>query len=344
VMKVMFKALAKDPAERYQDAGSFAIALERLVHGQALEEIKPTKRKHSSLLRWGAIALVVMTVASVSWFMGSSGQKVKLAILLTENTQNPLSSTLAQSTSPQAIESTSTAETIIFRTSGTPTIPIEMLLPPGQTLDATMNMGFFDDFNDVSYDGSYNQNLWEMRDTCDNVSQESGMFLFNNKYKGDTNCVFVAKSHGNTFFNIEGLSWFEADVFLADDFGYGTATQQITYLTNDIPGNIYWVTCGIIIDAMNVSTFFDIRDYGQRKESEYHIELPAEVNRWYDIRIEIDSDTMKMSCLVDNEILGSHIPIDAELLRVAKFERNFSAARFPYTLGTTAMDNVRISP
>jgi len=38
VEKVLFKALTKDVKDRYQDAGAFAEALERITQGQAVEE------------------------------------------------------------------------------------------------------------------------------------------------------------------------------------------------------------------------------------------------------------------------------------------------------------------
>jgi serine/threonine protein kinase len=96
VMKVMFKALAKDPAERYQDAGSFAIALERLVHGQALEEIKhPGRSKWVPILAWVALGLLVVAVAA-AWIIVKNDQKTKLSVSLTETAMVSLVNTTTE--------------------------------------------------------------------------------------------------------------------------------------------------------------------------------------------------------------------------------------------------------
>jgi len=121
VIKVLLKALAKDPAERYQDAGAFAAALEKLAQGQTVGDFQRTKGKRSALLGWGAIGLVVIALSTVSWFVWMNEQKAKIAISLTETAQSSRLSMAAEPTSPVS-SSTLTSSTIINPASGvTPT-------------------------------------------------------------------------------------------------------------------------------------------------------------------------------------------------------------------------------
>jgi serine/threonine protein kinase len=328
VEEVILKALAKNPANRYKTAGELAAALERLNNAGTAIARETAKKRQARQLAWlaGGILALALVAAGTIWLAGRKASQ--------NAGQIP-----AQTASPTGTPIQNAAAVPPTRSPApTNTLPIAV-----STSAATSIPDVFDDFNDPAYDGTFDRVRWEMRGGCKDASQTSGVYLFNPQYTADDNCVHVARYQGYTLHDLRNISRYEANVWLADDFSYGTATQEIQYLTIEMPGNAYWVICGIIVDAKNISTFFDIRDYGQLKEAEYHIEKPAEANRWYNIRMEIDPDTMEMRCLVDNVLLGSHIPLDADLLRKARFELSFSAARFPYTTGTTAIDDIRIS-
>ena len=110
VVGVMLKALAKDPKDRYQDAGDFADALERLargevegVWGEPVRETRPSRR-----IYWlaGGLGLAVVVVGIVlgSLWMKQRADQSQIAMVtekpIPTNTNNALvvKSTLVQPT------------------------------------------------------------------------------------------------------------------------------------------------------------------------------------------------------------------------------------------------------
>ena len=110
VVGVMLKALAKDPKDRYQDAGDFADALERLargevegVWGEPVRETRPSRR-----IYWlaGGLGLAVVVVGIV---LGSLWMKQRADILpVTKAAESPIPTEISAtriSTTTQEISS-----------------------------------------------------------------------------------------------------------------------------------------------------------------------------------------------------------------------------------------------
>jgi len=168
VEKVLFKALTKDVKDRYQDAGAFAEALERITQGQAVEESHPIRDSmRSILLRWVAIGLIVVAVAMGSWFLWKNERKANPALSLAEIVQSLLapaiSPTLPSSTIPMEVKSLSTptmlpavtnpyvskhAETITF----VPTIipSTNIIIAETSSTPSPEGLMFFDDFTSTT--------------------------------------------------------------------------------------------------------------------------------------------------------------------------------------------------
>jgi hypothetical protein len=190
----------------------------------------------------------------------------------------------------------------------------------------------YDNFDDPAYDGAYNSTLWSRAYGCEDAAQNDGVIAF------QSSCDFLV---GPASIPVEQLGLFQARVKVASDFQGAAATQEIIFSTELSTGS-WWAFCGIIANADGVQKFFNVVNVGL-DELDLHQTMPAEYDRWYTIRLEVDSSTMTFSCYVDEQLLGSVVPKDAEELREVQFERILEAARPPDSFATTYADDVLIS-
>ncbi len=214
-------------------------------------------------------------------------------------------------------------EAVVSPPSATPT-PDEAALPEGSTV--------YDNFDNPVYDGAYNSTLWPRAYGCEDAAQNDGVIAF------QSSCDLLV---GPASVPVEQLGLFQARVKVASDCQGVAATQEIIFSTELSTGS-WWAFCGIIADADGVKRFFNVVNVGL-DEFDLHQTMPAEYDRWYTIRLEVDSSTMTFSCYVDEQLLGSVVPKDAEQLREVHFERILEAARQPVSFATTYADDVLLS-
>jgi serine/threonine protein kinase len=199
----------------------------------------------------------------------------------------------------------------------------------------------FDDFQNPQFDGSFDKEKWLSTGNCTLVAQQDGSLIFKNQ---DTGCDLAVYSENSQYTALADVSWLEAKIRLEDDFSGDTVTQEIQFMTEDLPGNSYGILCGLIQNQDGIRLFFSMENWGMGKNAEYRQEVPAKSGEWYQVRLAIDPKSMKVSCLAMDQVIGSHIPSDAALLRTAKFKRVIEAARFSNSSVTSVVDNVSISP
>jgi hypothetical protein len=191
----------------------------------------------------------------------------------------------------------------------------------------------YDNFDNPAYDGTFNSTLWTQRGDCAEVGQNDGAMVF------QSSCDLLVRP---TFVTFDQLGLFEARVKVASDHTGEAATQEIYLDTNDLPGGDWWAFCGIIADSEGVRSFFNVVNVGL-DEFDIHQTQPAEYDRWYTIRLEVDRTTIAFSCTVDDQLLGSVVPKNASLLQEARFERILQAARADGAFATTYVDYVRVT-
>jgi hypothetical protein len=193
----------------------------------------------------------------------------------------------------------------------------------------------YDDFNNPTYDGTFDSTRWIRKTGCENSTQSQGIMVFK-----DT-CDLITSNPSSV--TIEQLEMFEARMKVASDHNGDVATQEIDFITYDLPGGEWWALCGIRASE-EVQGFFMVVNQGLGEDYQINKAIPAEYDRWYTLRIEVDSNTMTFSCYMDNQLLGSVVPKEASLLREARFERVLEASRFPEAFATTYADDIRIKP
>ncbi|MBE2222172.1 MAG: discoidin domain-containing protein [Anaerolineae bacterium] len=191
----------------------------------------------------------------------------------------------------------------------------------------------YDDFNNPAYDGTFDPTRWTITNGCETAVQNDGVMVF------QSTCDLMV---GLTSVTFDQLELFEARVKVDSDHTGGAATQEIIFSTNDVPDGPWWAFCGIIADSEGVKQFFNVANVGLDL-FDLHQTLPAEYDRWYTVRLEVDKNTTTFSCYVDDQLLGSVVPRDATLLQEANFERLLEAARTPGAFATTYADDVRVT-
>jgi serine/threonine protein kinase len=219
------------------------------------------------------------------------------------------------------------------------TIWLEPILVP--SLASPTRIDLFDDFQNSRFDGTFDREKWLAAGNCTSVAQQNGSLVFKNQDSGCDLSVYAGDSQYTEFTD---KSWLESKIRLEDDFAGDTVTQELQFMTEDLPGNSYWILCGLIQNRDGIRLFFSITDWGMNKDAEYSQEMPAKSGQWYDVRLAIDPETMKVSCTANDQILGAHVPSDAHLLKSARFKRVIEAARFANSFVTSAIDDVSIPP
>ena len=68
---------------------------------------------------------------------------------------------------------------------------------------------------------------------------------------------------------------------------------------------------------------------------------PVDLGIWYTFRIEVDPATMTFTYYIDGQIFGSHVPVDAEKLKKARFTPGIGVCGKAIT---GYIDDVRIGP
>jgi serine/threonine protein kinase len=326
VENALFKSLSKKPENRFSDMEKLSTALERALN-EAVELNTGIPRRPIMIG-----VFFVLIIAGLFLFKDNIFRFTKTtqqSPLQTESNGISSPANETQSPIPLTIESTQVAIQIV------PTLPT--------TATQALNVAFHDDFNDPQFDGTFNREKWEASNNCTNVGQSNGVLVFNNRNEG---CDLVVYSSNNDLSYLKSLSWLQAKVKMENDFSGDVATQELQF--NTVMSDVVYVAwCGIIQRQNDTRFFFTITN-GSRWENgindEYHQEMPTTSGEWHDIRIEIDPNTMKITCMVDNLLLGAHIPIDADLLRKAQFNRIVEAARGTASFATSMVDDVSISP
>ncbi len=207
-------------------------------------------------------------------------------------------------------------------------------LPEAPATISNNSNDVYDNFDNPTYDGTLDATRWARGDGCENVAQHEGVLLFPGGW-----CFLYVRQ---TQVSIDQLDLFEARVKVASDHNGQLVTQEITFITDDLPSGIWWATCGIRAEAEGVSTFFNVFSEGFGGD-EIGVTQPAQYDQWYTIRLELDSDTMIFSCYADDQLLGSINPQDASALKEARFNRILESARPPGSFATTYVDDVRVA-
>jgi hypothetical protein len=209
----------------------------------------------------------------------------------------------------------------------------------------------YDDFDDSQYDGALNYTLWQLDPGCaQDVFQRQGVLV--GLAAGDFGSCEVDVLNPEVV-PLDELGIFEAQQRIASDYQGGyLVTQSILDFTYDIEGAFWWAECGLAANTDGITGGFNVQNFGL-KTTDVSESLPAEYDRWYTFRLIADPETVTFSCYMDDALIGSVVPSDAEALRQANFKRTVQVwraateddiAQGRVSIATSYTDNVRIFP
>jgi hypothetical protein len=192
------------------------------------------------------------------------------------------------------------------------------------TVTITSDPTLYDNFNDPSFEGTFNGRKWTKNTStgCDIIQSEGALLFESTEATSSYRECALTINHPATVKSNQ-LGTVEARIQLAS-FGLsdGGAGQGIQLTTSDLPGGSWWAWCGTKA-TKNKGIFheFEIMNWGTRKQVDTSSISPTD-KQWHTIHLEANPDTLQITCMVDGNLLGSAIPNDVAALKGAQFSRS----------------------
>jgi hypothetical protein len=332
VERVILKAMAKAPEDRYQTVGEMVEALERAVAGvpvvERLPEVKPvsveevpsavvaepipspavavpveappvTKKGLPGWI-WGVVGAVVLLIAAGGVFFATRGGKP----------------------------------------SPTPEATAALAATPISAMGA--DLWVYDDFNNPANEGSYDEGLWELWADQGQVAQQDGAMVFTQQGKPHGGAELAAHKYHETA--LDRLTFFEARLMLNPDVNVGNVHLDLrTHLS---PDEEWYAQC--LIDnwegKVSAGCFNEVIHREQGEVTFGPGPIPVQPGSWHTVRMEVDPATMTFGYFVDGQFVGSHTPSDADRLKKAKFTLSIGIYTPSADVLTGYVDDVRVGP
>lgn len=353
IERVILKALAKQPQDRYATAGEMVRALQAAIpetmEGQpvsaegdatqisttgatlaAQRQETKTRRKGPKWL-WVAVGLILLVIvlARVIGFVRRGADRLSNRATLVAATAAPAEKATAGSTP---------AEPVLAQ-AGTEAAPPVETPSAGTPLPTT---GFYDNFDDPAFDGTWNAALWE-RDSdepCE-VAQQDGVIRFKAPAQPEeTSCALMINQP--SLVSVEQLGVVEARLQIADDLSGEYVNQGIGIGTEDLPDGNWFAFCGLTAHPDEIEAYFEVANYSGRSAPDISQGIPAAYDRWHTFRMEVNPDPLTFACFVDDTLIGSVTPADAPALHQARFHRALDTYRETGSTATTYADDIRL--
>jgi len=313
ILTLIFKAMAKDPPNRYQTMKELAEALEAVCGGKemvvkaALPPALPsgsrsrgTARKghHGFDPRW--LLLLLLLIIPLGWWLVK-----QLTSVSGTDTIGPLPvSTLKIITNPT--QPNLTFPTIAWATPAKP--------------DVLSHVLFIDDFNDSSFAGSTDSSVWE--GDLNQAYQQSGFLKIETKKNQICNTVISASKyidHNVLMIKLTQPVYFQADLMIDNQYwGDKNNPENISLQADSFVNNMDLIKFNCSLRAIDGSKIqAHCYDAPPVEGEPYHeFKAPVEsvypINEWHTFRIELYPQTKKVIFKFDGQTIGDFTPHDAE--------------------------------
>jgi hypothetical protein len=351
VERVILKALAKQPQDRYATAGEMVRALQAAIPetvegppapaevdatlvstaGATLaaqrQETKTRRKGHKWLWVVVGLVLLVIVLARVLVFIRRGADRLS-------NRATLVAATVAKVTAVPT-----PAEPVLAQAGAEATQPVET--PPANTPLPVADL--YDNFDDPAFDGTWNAALWkpDSDEPCE-VAQQDGVIRFKAPAQPEEiSCALMINQP--SLVAVDQLGIVEARLKIADDLSGEYVNQGIGIGSEDLPDGDWFAFCGLTAHPDEIEAYFEVANYGGRSSPDISQGVPAAHNRWYTFRMEVKPDPLTFACFVDGTLIGSVTPADAPTLRQARFRRALDTYREAGSTATTYVDDVRLS-
>jgi hypothetical protein len=229
------------------------------------------------------------------------------------------------------------------------TLVLGILAPTGNLpLEWPTADSLYDDFNELTLDENFDQGRWEVSKYfgCD-VRQRDGVAIFSANSPSPSNIVCVI-SADELQVPLEEVGSMEAGLYATSGAKGDYSIGIIEFSSGTFEeGTTTWIAqCGILqVPKENrVELFFNVHSTYPEGDSEYWESVPASVEHWYKMRLEIIPDTVELRCYADDGLIGSYHPTNADVLRKENFDRHLVGFWTTGSQATYYADDVRFSP
>jgi hypothetical protein len=171
----------------------------------------------------------------------------------------------------------------------------------------------YDDFNNSAYDGSFDQNLWlQYFGVRDDMVQQDGILDVTKRSNQEGWTELKARNYDHV--QIATPTYFEATMKIDPEEGFGSVYLFI--FTDDISNGGGWkAMCQISADAY-ISCFEEAWEMDDATNYSYNSFIsPVEYGEWQTLGINFDPSTVTFSYYRNGEMVNSHIPYNAEILK-----------------------------
>jgi hypothetical protein len=348
VERVVLKALAKRPEDRYATAGDMVQALRaaipETVVGQstprgedatirslagptfedrdqeALETVVDRKPSRLSLI-WILVvaAAAIVVIGAIVFFAFLGGQKVA-----TEATE-AAAVAVPEQTDTEVVQPAE-APTEVPLPPATPAPPTETTPPPTPAETAPPGPAegpsppapaeqtdptLVDNFNDPAFDGSINPDLWRVFDASGGgqIVQQNGILKASHGGQPERAIGLSALKYANK--PIDTPTFFEAKLMVERS----QEGQVYLFVGTDLSSEDY-ADCTLGYGETQASIYCN---YFSRGETEFYQERFVDYGTWHTVRIEVEPATMTFTYYIDGQKVGSYISPNAEELKEAEF-------------------------
>jgi len=219
------------------------------------------------------------------------------------------------------------------------------LFLPQITREYNPLMALYEDFNNPAFDGFYNPLKWQFWGDSNyfTMRQQNGAIVLTSAgAPAERDTVMVANMPLER--TLRQVQRFQARLKISPDTNGWSAKIQITAKDIGRPDRWWWTSCNLFRQDSGAGFGCSI---SSSDGNEYYTgSRPAEFNRWYTARIEINPQSAQICFYMDDAQIGCHIPNDATALQSAT---NFTARIGAWNgnanpTGTLYFDDVYITP
>ena len=327
VERVILKAMAKSPEDRFQTAREMARAIDAaLREARSAERPKVVEAQGPAESSAEASRGLSLEATKRLWWI------VPVVLALAGGTLLVTSGTL------KARPTTAPTSAATVAAQASATAPVAETAAVLETrASSTEDLAFYDDFNDPAYEGTLNPDLWiqDQSGTCE-IGQEQGSLKFANRVSDeDTECKLWLKD-----MILPGAAGgsFEAQIRLSSDHTDTYAETGIRLVAEGLSRGDWFALCSLKTDAEGPGAFFETYDSAGQ---EIHVAGQADYDRWHSLRLVVDPGATRVSCFLDDVELGSKEPTLARELEGSGLRMDVHFWRPAGASGTAYVDDVR---
>jgi hypothetical protein len=180
----------------------------------------------------------------------------------------------------------------------------------------------YDDFDDTTYDGSYDPALWSFSGAEDvfQAQQQAGVMLFTNG-PGISASGADLVTRQPPLRTWQQVQYFEGKLKVSSDRAGDWSSVQLYISSSDIAGRGWFTQCyvgGRPIDTRGRFGCEVAAQEGSQFPREYEKSTFINFDTWYRVRIEADPATGALRFFLNDALFGAHTPADAAALVTAR--------------------------